>query len=78
MNAYMRDRDAFNYIYLMRSWEQDELEAELENLDEELLSPATTMPTAPVLLSSTRQAAQPPKNKTDDEELATLQAELAN
>ncbi|KAL0407732.1 UNVERIFIED_CONTAM: Vacuolar protein sorting-associated protein [Sesamum radiatum] len=59
---------------------QDELEAELEELEgaeleEQLLQPATTAPAAPVRVPAGRQPAQ--KVQNDDDELAELQREMA-
>lgn len=63
---------------------QDELEAELEELEgaeleEELLQPATTAPAAPVQVPAGRQPARPvPQKRTaEEDELAALQAEMA-
>lgn len=63
---------------------QDELEAELEELEgaeleEQLLQPATTAPAAPVQVPAGRQPARPvPQRRTaEEDELAALQAEMA-
>uniref|UniRef100_A0A0E0E3S2 Charged multivesicular body protein 4b n=1 Tax=Oryza meridionalis TaxID=40149 RepID=A0A0E0E3S2_9ORYZ len=62
-------------------FDEDELEAELadlegEELEAELLAPTTTAPTAPVRVQQpTRPSAQ--SSKTEDDELAALQAEMA-
>ena len=63
---------------------QDELEAELEELEgaeleEQLLQPATTAPAAPVQVTAGRQPTRPvPARPTpEDDELAALQAEMA-
>lgn len=67
---------------------QDELEAELEELEgaeleEQLLQPATTAPAAPVQVPAGRQPSRPipqkQKQHTEEEEdeLAALQAEMA-
>ena len=63
---------------------QDELEAELEELEgaeleEQLLQPATTAPAAPVNVPAGRQPTRPvaQKNKAEEDELAALQAEMA-
>lgn len=64
---------------------QDELEAELEELEgaeleEQLLQPATTAPAAPVQVPAGRQPNRPapPQKQTEEEdELAALQAEMA-
>ena len=62
---------------------QDELEAELEELEgaeleEELLKPATTAPAAPVHVPAGPQRNRPtPKPTAEDDELAALQAEMA-
>jgi charged multivesicular body protein 4 len=61
---------------------QDELEAELadlegEELEAELLAPTTTAPsTAPVRVPAGHQS-RPAASKTEDDELAALQAEMA-
>lgn len=60
---------------------QDELEAELEELEgaeleEQLLQPATTAPAAPVRVPAGRQ--QPARRvEEEDDELAELQREMA-
>lgn len=59
---------------------QDELEAELEELEgaeleEQLLQPATTAPAAPVRVPAGRQPAK--KVEDEDDELAELQREMA-
>ncbi|KAB1219784.1 hypothetical protein CJ030_MR3G005793 [Morella rubra] len=63
---------------------QDELEAELEELEgaeleEQLLQPATTAPAAPVHVPAGRLPARPipQKNTAEEDELAALQAEMA-
>jgi len=63
---------------------QDELEAELEELEgaeleEQLLQPATTAPVAPIPVPAGRQTARPaPQKRTaEEDELAALQAEMA-
>lgn len=64
---------------------QDELEAELEELEgaeleEQLLQPATTAPAAPVQVPAGRQQARPVPQKqrtAEEDELAALQAEMA-
>ncbi|CAK9152761.1 unnamed protein product [Ilex paraguariensis] len=65
-------------------FDEDELEAELEELEgaeleEELLQPATTTPVAPVQVPAGRQPAHPaPQRRTaEEDELAALQAEMA-
>ncbi|RRT65516.1 hypothetical protein B296_00016381 [Ensete ventricosum] len=62
----------------------DELEAELEELEgaeleEQLLQPATTAPLPPVHVPDTPSPTRPAdqKNTTEEDELATLQAEMA-
>lgn len=63
---------------------QDELEAELEELEEaeleeQLLQPATTAPAAPIHVPAGRQPERhaPRKNTAEEDELAALQAEMA-
>lgn len=63
---------------------QDELEAELEELEgaeleEELMQPTTTAPSAPVNVPAGRVHTRPaPHKRTEEEdELAALQAEMA-
>lgn len=63
---------------------QDELEAELEDLEsaeleEQLLQPASTAPAAPVSVPGGRVPARPaPQKRTaEEDELAALQAEMA-
>ena len=63
---------------------QDELEAELEELEgaeleEQLLQPATTAPAAPVHVPAGRQPTRPitQRNTAEEDELAALQAEMA-
>ncbi|KAD4384840.1 hypothetical protein E3N88_25008 [Mikania micrantha] len=63
---------------------QDELEAELEELEgaeleEQLLQPATTAPAAPVYVPAGGQPTRPVQrqNKAEEDELAALQAEMA-
>ncbi|KAK2982921.1 hypothetical protein RJ640_006335 [Escallonia rubra] len=65
-------------------FDEDELEAELEELEgaeleEQLLQPATTAPAAPVHVPAGRQPARPVahKNTAEEDELAALQAEMA-
>ncbi|KAK4283918.1 hypothetical protein QN277_000819 [Acacia crassicarpa] len=66
-------------------FDEDELEAELEELEgaeleEQLLQPATTAPAAPVQVPAGRQPARPvpPQKQTaEEDELAALQAEMA-
>ncbi|CAO2836350.1 unnamed protein product [Amaranthus hypochondriacus] len=65
-------------------FDEDELEAELEELEgaeleEQLLQPATTAPAAPVHVPAGRQHVRPtPQKQTaEEEELAALQAEMA-
>ncbi|RVX16965.1 hypothetical protein VitviT2T_013292 [Vitis vinifera] len=65
-------------------FDEDELEAELEELEgaeleEQLLQPTTTAPAAPVSIPAARQPARPAPQKStaEDDELAALQAELA-
>ena len=71
------------YLFLYSEW-QDELEAELEELEgaeleEQLLQPATTAPAAPVHVPAGRQQVRPApqKNTAEEDELAALQAEMA-
>ncbi|CAI0543702.1 unnamed protein product [Linum tenue] len=66
-------------------FDEDELEAELEELEgaeleEQLLQPATTAPAAPVHVPAGKQPARPVqqrKNTEEEDELAALQAEMA-
>ncbi|PIN21728.1 Protein involved in glucose derepression and pre-vacuolar endosome protein sorting [Handroanthus impetiginosus] len=64
-------------------FDEDELEAELEELEgaeleEQLLQPATTAPAAPVNVPAGRAPARPaPKRTEEEDELAALQAEMA-
>ncbi|KAK4432939.1 Vacuolar protein sorting-associated protein [Sesamum alatum] len=65
-------------------FDEDELEAELEELEgaeleEQLLQPATTTPAAPVRVPAGRVGTRPaPQKRTEEEEeLAALQAEMA-
>ncbi|KAH0645127.1 hypothetical protein KY284_033011 [Solanum tuberosum] len=63
-------------------FDEDELEAELEELEgaeleEQLLQPATTAPNAPINLPAGRQQVRPAAQKTEEDELAALQAEMA-
>ncbi|KAA3457844.1 vacuolar protein sorting-associated protein 32-like protein 2 [Gossypium australe] len=65
-------------------FDEDELEAELEELEgaeleEQLLQPATTAPAAPIHVPAGRQPARPiPQKRTaEEDELAALQAEMA-
>ncbi|THU71673.1 hypothetical protein C4D60_Mb04t03950 [Musa balbisiana] len=65
-------------------FDEDELEAELEELEgaeleEQLLQPATTAPLPPVHVPAAPSPTQPAdqKNTTEEDELATLQAEMA-
>ncbi|CAI9766029.1 unnamed protein product [Fraxinus pennsylvanica] len=66
-------------------FDEDELEAELEELEgaeleEQLLQPATTFPVAPVHVPAGRIPARPASHKpttAEEDELAALQAEMA-
>ncbi|KAG5578272.1 hypothetical protein H5410_058406 [Solanum commersonii] len=65
-------------------FDEDELEAELEELEgaeleEQLLQPATTAPSAPIHLPAGRQQVHPAAqhSRTEEDELAALQAEMA-
>ncbi|KAG1364298.1 putative Vacuolar protein sorting-associated protein 32 [Cocos nucifera] len=65
-------------------FDEDELEAELEELEgaeleEQLLQPATTAPAAPMPVPAARQQPRPApwKNTAEEDELAALQAEMA-
>ncbi|KAK8343389.1 hypothetical protein V6Z12_A07G011200 [Gossypium hirsutum] len=65
-------------------FDEDELEAELEELEgaeleEQLLQPATTAPAAPIHVPAGRQPARPipQKHTAEEDELAALQAEMA-
>ncbi|GAU11769.1 hypothetical protein TSUD_75200 [Trifolium subterraneum] len=65
-------------------FDEDELEAELEELEgaeleEELLQPATTAPAASVHVPSGKQPTRPvpAKSTPEEDELAALQAEMA-
>ncbi|KAI3709795.1 hypothetical protein L2E82_39561 [Cichorium intybus] len=65
-------------------FDDDELEAELEELEgaeleEQLLQPATTAPAATVHVPAGRQPTRPAprQNKAEEDELAALQAEMA-
>lgn len=65
-------------------FDEDELEAELEELEgaeleDQLLEPTTTAPPAPVHVPAVKQPSrpQPVKNTPEDDELAALQAEMA-
>ncbi|CAA3012008.1 vacuolar sorting-associated 32 homolog 2-like [Olea europaea subsp. europaea] len=65
-------------------FDEDELEAELEELEgaeleEQLLQPATTAPVAPVHVPTGRVPARPASHKptAEEDELAALQAEMA-
>ncbi|MBA0577974.1 hypothetical protein Gorai_020278, partial [Gossypium raimondii] len=65
-------------------FDEDELEAELEELEgaeleEQLLQPATTAPAAPIHVPAGRQPARPipQKRPAEEDELAALQAEMA-
>ncbi|KAH0715627.1 hypothetical protein KY284_008532 [Solanum tuberosum] len=65
-------------------FDEDELEAELEELEgaeleEQLLQPATTAPSAPIHLPVGRQQVRPAAqhSRTEEDELAALQAEMA-
>ncbi|GJT65777.1 vacuolar protein sorting-associated protein 32 homolog 2 [Tanacetum coccineum] len=69
---------------LAADFDEDELEAELEELEgaeleEQLLRPTTTAPTAPVPVPAPQQQTRPApqQNTAEDEELAALQAEMA-
>ncbi|KAL4301725.1 hypothetical protein GQ457_10G017130 [Hibiscus cannabinus] len=73
-----------NPIGASADFDEDELEAELEELEgaeleEQLLQPATTAPAAPVQVPAGRQQARPvPQKRTaEEDELAALQAEMA-
>ncbi|GMI88560.1 hypothetical protein like AT4G29160 [Hibiscus trionum] len=73
-----------NPIGAAADFDEDELEAELEELEgaeleEQLLQPATTAPAAPVQVPAGRQQARPvPQKRTaEEDELAALQAEMA-
>lgn len=73
-------------VNAFHNW-QDELEAELEELEgaeleEQLLQPATTAPVAPVHVPAGKQPARAAAQKTtattaEEDELAALQAEMA-
>lgn len=62
---------------------KDELEAELEELEgaeleEQLLQPFTTAPTAPIHVPEGKLPARPtPQKNSEEDELAALQAEMA-
>ncbi|CAM8961623.1 unnamed protein product [Rhodiola kirilowii] len=65
-------------------FDEDELEAELEELEEaeleeQLLQPATTAPTTSMPIPAGRQPARPAphRNTAEEDELAALQAEMA-
>lgn len=63
-------------------FDEDELEAELEELEgaeleDQLLEPATSAPPAPVHTPAVKQPSRPVKNTPEDDELAALQAEMA-
>ncbi|KAJ8440738.1 hypothetical protein Cgig2_005469 [Carnegiea gigantea] len=65
-------------------FDEDELEAELEELEgaeleEQLLQPATSAPTASMHVPAGKQTVRPASQKTpaEEDELATLQAEMA-
>ncbi|XP_022865179.1 vacuolar protein sorting-associated protein 32 homolog 2-like, partial [Olea europaea var. sylvestris] len=64
-------------------FDEDELEAELEELEgaeleEQLLQPTTTAPAAPVQVPAGRVPTRPaPQKHTEEDELAALQAEMA-
>ncbi|KAI7997619.1 hypothetical protein LOK49_LG10G00299 [Camellia lanceoleosa] len=65
-------------------FDEDELEAELEELEgaepeEQLLQPATSAPAAPAQVPAGRVPARPApqKNTAEEDELAALQAEMA-
>ncbi|KAI3422890.1 uncharacterized protein J3R85_011627 [Psidium guajava] len=64
-------------------FDEDELEAELEELEgaeleEQLLQPATTAPAAPVHVPAGPRPARPvPQRTAEEDELAALQAEMA-
>jgi charged multivesicular body protein 4 len=75
-------------IGIAADFDDDELEAELEELEgaeleEQLLQPATTAPAAPVQVPAGRQPARPVPQKQkqhteeEEDELAALQAEMA-
>ncbi|RVW52371.1 Vacuolar protein sorting-associated protein 32-like 2 [Vitis vinifera] len=63
-------------------FDEDELEAELEELEgaeleEQLLQPATTAPAAPIPAGRVPARPAPQRNTAEDDELAALQAEMA-
>ncbi|PKI44119.1 hypothetical protein CRG98_035463 [Punica granatum] len=64
-------------------YDEDELEAELEELEsaeleEQLLQPATTAPAAPVHVPAGQRPIRPAQKQTaEEDELAALQAEMA-
>lgn len=64
-------------------FDEDELEAELEELEgaeleEQLLQPFTTAPTAPIHVPEGKLPARPtPQKNSEEDELAALQAEMA-
>nr|CAD1839337.1 unnamed protein product [Ananas comosus var. bracteatus] len=74
-------------IGIAADFDEDELEAELEELEgaeleEQLLQPATTAPVAPVHVPAGKQPARAAAQKTsattaEEDELAALQAEMA-
>ncbi|OAY67479.1 Vacuolar protein sorting-associated protein 2 [Ananas comosus] len=74
-------------IGIAADFDEDELEAELEELEgaeleEQLLQPATTAPVAPVHVPAGKQPARATPQKTtattaEEDELAALQAEMA-
>ncbi|KAM7258580.1 hypothetical protein ACFE04_014321 [Oxalis oulophora] len=69
-----------NPIGAFADFDEDELEAELEELEgaeleEQLLQPATQAPVAPVYNAPSRP--QPVKRRTEEDELVALQAEMA-
>ncbi|GAB2268342.1 hypothetical protein Dimus_003307 [Dionaea muscipula] len=71
-------------VGIAADFDEDELEAELEELEgaeleEQLLQPATTAPAAPVQIPAGRQPARPiPQKRTaEEDELAALQADMA-
>ncbi|KAJ7973744.1 vacuolar protein sorting-associated protein 32-like 2 [Quillaja saponaria] len=77
-------QEALSNPFSMTDFDEDELEAELEELEgaeleEQLLQPATTAPAAPVQVPAGRQPARPApqKHTAEEDELAALQAEMA-
>lgn len=73
-----------NPVGAAADFDEDELEAELEELEgaeleEQLLQPATTAPAAPVHVPAGKQPVRPVPQKptAEEDELAALQAEMA-